>query len=206
MSNTITATIYSFQGNPDFTGPSGVQMGFPVENIVIRDLPTPITFQGVDCYSTIEVISEGEPFPTYFAVETATQLISDANLDTGAAPHNFGYSNVHKDGEYATAQTGTALWTPASGKKFVVTDITITTGGTTAGIVTLWQGAVADTTYTIGTDPAVFRGEFAPSANSKPGVVKSFNVPYVSTTVDHILRVTTSSAMTVYVQCNGYEI
>jgi hypothetical protein len=132
------------------------------------------------------------------------QLI--AGIDTGAAPHNFGYSNLHKDGEYTTQQTGTALWTPASGKKFVVTDITITTGGTTSGIVTLWQGAVADTTYTVGTDPAVFRGEFAPSANSKPGVVKSFNVPYVSTAVDHILRITTSAAMTLYVQCNGYEI
>lgn len=140
----------------------------------------------------------------YWVLDESQDFI--AGIDTGAAPHNFGYSNVHKDGEYSTQQTGTALWTPASGKKFVVSDITITTGGTTSGIVTLWQGAVADTTYTAGTDPAVFRGEFAPSANSKPGVVKSFNIPYVSTTADHILRVTTSAAMTVYVQCNGYEI
>ena len=127
-------------------------------------------------------------------------------IDTGAAPHNFGYSFIHRDGEYTTAQTGVALWTPATGRRFVVTDISITTGGTTAGIVTLWQGASGDTAYTVGTDPAVFRGEFAPSANSRPGVVKSFNVPYTSTTVDHVLRVTTSAAMTVYVQVNGYEI
>lgn len=140
----------------------------------------------------------------YWVLDDSQDFI--AGIDTGAAPHNFGYLNVHKDGEYNTQQTGTALWTPTSGKKFVVADITITTGGTTSGIVTLWQGAVADTTYTAGTDPAVFRGEFAPSANSKPGVVKSFNIPYVSTTADHILRVTTSAAMTVYVQCNGYEI
>lgn len=127
-------------------------------------------------------------------------------IDTGPAPHNFGYLPIHRDGEYSTTQTGAALWTPASGKKFVVTDFTISTGGTTAGIVTLWQGASADTTYNVGTDPAIFRGEFAPTANSKPGVVKTLTNPYVSTTADHILRVTTSAAMTVYIQVNGYEI
>jgi hypothetical protein len=127
-------------------------------------------------------------------------------IDTGAAPHNFGYTLVHRDAEYTTAQTGAALWTPTTGRRFAVSDITITTGGTTSGIVTVWQGAGGDTTYTVGTDNAIFRGEFAPSATVKPGAVKSFNVPYVSTTVDHVLRVTTSAAMTVYVQVNGYEI
>lgn len=127
-------------------------------------------------------------------------------IDTGAAPHNFGYTLVHRNGEFTTAQTGAALWTPTTGKRFAVTDITISTGGTTAGIVTLWQGAAADTTYTTGTDPVIFRGEFAPSATVKPGAVKSFNVPFVSSTIDHILRITTSAAMTVYVQLNGYEI
>lgn len=129
-----------------------------------------------------------------------------AGIDTGAAPHNFGYALVHKDAEYSSTQTGTAFWTPTSGKKFVVTDLSIATGGTTAGIVTLWQGASADTTYTAGTDPAIWRGEFAPSTTAKPGMIKSFNVPYISTTADHILRVTTSAAMTVYIQVNGYEI
>lgn len=127
-------------------------------------------------------------------------------VKTGPAAHNFGYTPVHKDVEYTSAQTGTAIWTPASGKKFVVTDITISTGGTTAGVVTLWQGASADTTYNAGTDPAVFRGEFAPSATVKPGAIKTYRVPFVSTTADHILRITTSTAMTIYVQVEGYEI
>ena len=129
-----------------------------------------------------------------------------AAIDTGAAPHNFGYPPLHKDAEYTTAQTGAALWTPTTGKKFVVTDLTITTGGTTAGIVTLFQAGAADTTYTVGTDPAIFRGNFIPSTTVSPGVVKPFPTPYVSTTIDHILRVTTSAAMTVYIQVNGYEI
>lgn len=126
--------------------------------------------------------------------------------DLTPAPHNIGYTFIHRDAEYTTAQTGAALWTPTTGRRFVVTDITITAGGTTSGIVTLWQGASGDTTYTAGTDPAIFRGEFAPSTNSKPGVVKSFTPPFQSSTVDHVLRVTTSAAMTLYVQVNGYEI
>ena len=121
-------------------------------------------------------------------------------------PHTIGYQLIHHDDEFTTQQTGVALWIPASGKKFVITDFTISTGGTTSGVVTLWQGGAADTTYNAGTDPAIFRGEFAPSNSSKPGITKTFSVPYVSTTVNHYLRLTTSAAMTVYVQVNGYEI
>jgi hypothetical protein len=139
-----------------------------------------------------------------FTLTSAQQFLG--GIDTGAAPHNFGYTIIARAGEYNTAQTGVALWTPTTGRKFVVSDLTIATGGTTAGIVTVWQGASGDTTYTAGTDPVVFRGEFAPSNTVKPGVVKSFTVPFVSSTTDHILRVTTSAAMTVYVQVNGYEI
>lgn len=137
-------------------------------------------------------------------VTNSQQLL--AGIDTGAAPHNFGYTLVHKDAEYTTAQTGTNLWVPTSGKKFVVTDLTITTAGTTAGLVTLFQAASATTAYSAGTTPAIFRGNFVPSATSTPGVVKPFPVPYVSTTADHVLHVTTSAAMTVYIQVNGYEI
>ena len=164
-----------------------------------------------------QVISQGyrqirlRTVTTLGATVAHAVTLSNANqfiggIDTGPAPHNFGYVSVHRNGEYTTAQTGTALWTPATGRRFAVTDITISTGGTTAGVVTLWQGAAADTTYTTGTDPVIFRGEFAPSTTSRPGAVKSFNVPFVSNAVDHILRVTTSAAITVYVQLNGYEI
>jgi hypothetical protein len=150
------------------------------------------------------VTTLGATVSHFVTLSSAQQFLG--GIDTGPAPHNFGYTIIHRDGEYATQQTGVALWTPAAGRRFAVSSLTITTGGTTAGIVTVWQGASGDTTYSAGTDPAIFRGEFAPSANSKPGVVKSFTVPFVSTTADHVLRVTTSAAMTVYVQVDGYEI
>jgi phosphoribosylpyrophosphate synthetase len=144
--------------------------------------------------------------PVVIASDQSTLTITATALATGSAPHLFGgIVLIHKDSEYTTQQTTTALWTPASGKRFVVTDLTITTGGTTNGIVTLYDAA-ASTAYSAGTTPAVFRGEFAPSSTSRPGVVKSFNVPYVSPTVNNRLHVTTSAAMTVYIQVNGYEI
>lgn len=129
-----------------------------------------------------------------------------AGIDTGAAPHNFGYTLVHKDVEYTTAQTGTVIWTPTTGKKFAVSDLTISVGGTTSGIVTIFDAVTATTTYTAGTTPAIFRGTFAPSATANPGVIKSFNVPYVSAAANNVVHVTTSAAMTVYIQLNGYEI
>lgn len=147
------------------------------------------------------VTTLGTAVSTFFVGDT-----HDIFHDVTPAPHNIGYAQIHRDAEYSTAQTGTALWTPAAGRRFVITDITISTGGTTAGIVTLWQGATADTTFNAGADPVIFRGEFAPSATARPGVIKTFPLPFISTVVDHLVRVTTSAAMTVYVQINGYEI
>lgn len=147
------------------------------------------------------VTTLGTAVALYFVGDT-----HDIFHDVTPAPHNIGFLAVHKDGEYTTAQTGTNLWVPTTGKKFVVTDITITTGGTTAGLVTLYDAASATTTYAAGTTPAIFRGNFAPSATAYPGVTKNFPVPYVSTTANNTLHVTTSAAMTVYIQINGYEI
>ena len=210
--STTTTGTFIFEGTADNTNWISVEVFDGSQDIWVSAqniTPTAgrvyqLLTQGYRQVRLRTVTTLGATVSHFATLSSAQQFLG--GIDTGPAPHNFGYFLIHRDGEYATAQTGVALWTPASGKKFVVTDISITTGGTTAGIVTVWQGASGDTTYTVGTDPAVFRGEFAPSANSKPGVVKSFNVPYTSTTVDHVLRVTTSAAMTVYVQVNGYEI
>lgn len=126
-------------------------------------------------------------------------------IDTGPAPHAIGYAITSKTAQYTTAQTGAALWTPASGKKLVIISYQIQVGGTTAGTMQLWFGASADTTYTRGTDLAIFDGEFAPSATNKPGVVQSG--VWLASAVDHVLRVTTSAAINpITVTVWGYEI
>jgi hypothetical protein len=113
---------------------------------------------------------------------------------------------IWKEIEATSAATGTAIWTPASGKKIAITSLIITTGGTTAGVVTVWFGASGDTVYSQGADQVVFRGEFAPSTTSKPGAVVTPGFsPYFAATADHVLRLTTSAALTIYVTAYGYE-
>jgi hypothetical protein len=106
---------------------------------------------------------------------------------------------------YAAAQTGTALWTPASGASVLVTALQIQSYGTTAGTCIVWFGASGDTTYTRGTDFAVFDGEFAPSNTNKPGVYIAFPTP-LRGSQNYVLRVTTTNAQSVTVNVWGYEI
>lgn len=113
--------------------------------------------------------------------------------------------NVAKTATYAAAQTGTALWTPASGKAVCVTYIQIQSYGTTAGTCIVWFGGAADTTYTRGTDFAVFDGEFAPSATNKPGFAQNF-ATHLRGAADFVLRVTTTNAQSVTINVWGYEI
>lgn len=113
--------------------------------------------------------------------------------------------SVNKTAQWTSAQTGVALWTPASGKSIVITNMQIQSYGTQVGTCIVWFGGSADTTYTIGTDFPIFDGEFAPSATNKPGVINSFN-PGVRGTADFVLRVTTTNAQSVRVSVWGYEI
>src|SRR4029078_13115175 len=103
------------------------------------------------------------------------------------------YSLISKTVQVTTAQTGSDVWTPAAGKKICITSIQIQAGGTTAGTGQLWFGANADTTYTRGTDAALFDGEFAPSAANKPGVVMVGT--WISSTADYEVHLTTSAAI-----------
>lgn len=112
---------------------------------------------------------------------------------------------VAKCAQYTSAQTGTALWTPAAGKAVCVTNIQIQSYGTTAGTCIVWFGGAADTTYTRGTDFAVFDGEFAPSATNKPGFAMAFPVQ-LRGAADFVLRVTTTNAQSVTINVWGYEI
>ena len=211
IASSATGTIIfevSIDGKTWFTHPSVIDPSIGSTDLLVSSAFTPVAGSYYKIPLTgfknlrVRVV-------TTLSASVSIQFVGDTHeifSDMAPAPHNIGYVFVHKDAEYTTAQTGTSFWVPTTGKRFVVTDFTISTGGTTSGIVTLWQGALADTTYTVGTDPALFRGEFAPSATAKPGIAKVLTVPFVSSTVDHILKVTTSTAMTIYIQANGYEI
>jgi len=113
--------------------------------------------------------------------------------------------SVNKTVTQTSAQTGSAIWTPAAGKAVVITSLQIQSYGTTAGTAIVWFGGSADTTYTRGTDFPIFDGEFAPSATNKPGVYVTFPTP-VRGTADFVLRLTTTNAQSITVSVWGYEI
>jgi hypothetical protein len=116
-----------------------------------------------------------------------------------------GQATISRVATYTSAQTGVAVWTPGSGRAACVTALQIQSYGTTAGTCIVWFGASADTTYTRGTDIALFDGEFAPSSTNKPGVFVALPFP-MRGTADHIVRVTTTNAQSVTVSLMGFEI
>lgn len=113
---------------------------------------------------------------------------------------------VSKAFNATTTQTGVAIWTPAGGKKVVITSLVIGTYGTTAARVIIWFGGSADTTYTAGTDQPVVLASFAPSATSKPGLVFTPMAPVFAVTADHVLRITTDAGISIDVTVHGYEV
>jgi hypothetical protein len=114
-------------------------------------------------------------------------------------------SQIVKSFNATTTQTGTDVWDPASGKKIAVTHIQIGTYGTTAGRLILWCGSNADTTYTEGTDQALFKASFVPSATSAPGVVLPLFVSLFCNTADYEIHITTDAALSVDLVISGYE-
>lgn len=79
MATIITASVYGYQGNTEYTTNMGIQIGFPTAQIIIKPLSPAQSFQSVDCNSTIEIITSTLPFPIYYAAETADNLIYGAN-------------------------------------------------------------------------------------------------------------------------------
>lgn len=136
------------------------------------------------------------------------RLIACRNIGYGRfgfppRPSIIGYYNTNRNADYATAQTGTALWTPASGKKICITRFFISTNNNTEGLVTLWFGASGDTTFTSGTDQVVYRGTLTPTANDKRFVLQQADI--VCNNPDYVLRVTTSTAISITVGVDGFE-
>jgi len=136
---------------------------------------------------------------------SATDLLGDATL--GAYVQLFGgRSPVWKSYNATVAKTGEAIWTPASGKKIVVTSIQIGSYGTTAGRCIVWFGASADTTFNEGTDQPLVKASFAPAAGTKPGLVQNWVVNPPTGAADYILRLTSDAAVSVDIVVYGYEI
>lgn len=142
--------------------------------------------------------------PVSFSYSADSTVVMMKTMDMPPPPHNIGYTITSRTVTAATAQTGTAIWTPAAGRRVVVTALQIQSFGTTAGLCQVWFGGAADTAYTRGTDNALFDGEWAPSATNKPGLYVTYPTPPTGTS-DFVLRLTTTNAQSINVTVWGYE-
>lgn len=110
----------------------------------------------------------------------------------------------HYSNEYTTTQTSTDLVALSGSTKFYIGRLTIGTGGTTSGLVTVYFGTGA---YSAGTSKTVFRGNFAPSATVYPGVViGNGSAPFCISAAGDALKITTSAGITVYVQVDYIRV
>ena len=99
---------------------------------------------------------------------------------------------LHKTVDFSASETAQAIWTPATGKKFVITDIIISCSA--AGTITVFDN----------TDNAanrVVKGYFA--ANG--GLTHPYSKAFVSATANNVLKYTTGSGIAGSLTVWGYE-
>lgn len=121
-------------------------------------------------------------------------------IEHGYPPHKRGFTPIRKDFTYSTTQTGTNIWTPASGKTFIITSYTIFGSGTTDATVTIY-----DQTDVTGNRMLV--GFFDVTVNS-PIAISSFmgDCPFISAAANNSLKLTTTASINLFGVFFGYEI
>lgn len=99
---------------------------------------------------------------------------------------------VVKTVDIATGQTASTVWDPTTGTRFVITDMIISSSA--AGVLTLFDG----------TDNTTLRvAKLNLSANG--GAVVNYKKPYISATVDNILKYTSDTTFAGSLTVSGYE-
>lgn len=122
---------------------------------------------------------------------TVTQLAKDRTITSGNITTHKGepdYTPVKKKGFYTTIQEDTELWAPASGKRFVITDIIVSVGSTML-------------VYLKDDSEMIWRWHFA----SYGGAVINLQTPDESEAINNILSITTSAPGYCSIKVLGYE-
>jgi hypothetical protein len=129
---------------------------------------------------------------TEMQVDVVAALPAGTNVIGAVKRDVINYTAVRKYYTYSGAVTDGIVWSPASGKKWVITDLIINTSA--AAVVTLEEDLA-------GGDSPIMKFELA--ANG--GVSTNFQTPLMGTEDDADLIITTSAG-NIYVTVIGYEI
>lgn len=113
-------------------------------------------------------------------------------------PDAIGQTPLHKDAQFTTQQTGVAIWTPASGRRIVVTDMFVSATGTTDA-----EARIFDETDEPG--KRLFLATLDPSAQNSIYIPINLRVPFVSSAKDNVIKLTTTAAVKISVNLHGYE-
>lgn len=100
---------------------------------------------------------------------------------------------IHKTIDFSASETAQIIWTPTSGKKFVITDIIISCSA--AGAITVFDN-------TDSTTNRVVKGNFA--ANG--GLTHPYSKAFISVAADNVLKYTTGAGIAGSITVSGYEI
>lgn len=148
----------------------------------------------ISCLRKIRIrVTTGGSAPGTIIGRIVDNVSTIEGIEHSAAPHNFGYTPVHKDFSFTTSQTNTTVWTPTIGKKFVVTDLTISSLGSIE--VKIFDQTDASGNY-------VYRGKLINGSN----VVISKKTPFISSAINNTLRITSSTNADISGVIDGYEI
>ena len=108
------------------------------------------------------------------------------------------FSPIKKDFSYSTTQTNAVIWTPTSGKKFIVTDYSMNIRNSTLGALTV---TIFDETNAAGN--ILYKATFESGANYDN--ICNFVTPFVSGALNRSLKITTSGGLTISGSIQGYE-
>jgi len=137
----------------------------------------------------------------------ANDGVDIGNVDVASLPARAVTNEIqwsHYSNEFTTTQTSTDLVALSGTTKFYIGRLTIGTGGTTAGLVTVYFGTGA---YAAGTNKTVFRANMIPSATASPGaIIGNGAAPFIISAAGDALKITTSAGITVYVQVDYIRV
>lgn len=108
------------------------------------------------------------------------------------------FAPIRKDFSYSTTQTNTVLWTPASGKKFVVTDYILNIRNSTLGAITV---TIFDDTNATGN--ILYKQNLESGTNYD--IPSNLVTPFVSGAANRSLKITTSGNLMISGTISGYE-
>lgn len=187
-----------FEGTPDGTNWAAITVREIGANGYTHQAATAAHFIGsISCMRKIRLktITPGSA-PGIITGKMVKGASTLEGAENNAAPHLFGYVPIHKDADFTGTQTGAAVWTPTSGKKFVVTDIIFSTGSVTGSV-----------TFTLfdGTDIAGNR-VMKLRTGSNSAISQRLKTPFVSAAAGNVLRYTSSGTAESTVLIHGYEI